>query len=470
MSFITTRSLQLRLAVRLAATYLVATALAVGVLFYRAYETANTLNDRELSQRAADLASSVSLDDGASARLILPPKLDAAYRAAADSDIFAVRGPDGRMLGAVPPSFGALVAKWPTPTDDPTYFHLKDFGDGTRQYDGLSLAFDNPIGSVSVWVARTIDANALASSVLREFLVDIAWVIPLVVLITLVIGVWVVRGGLKPVRRISEMAAAIGPNATSVRLPEKGLPNEITPLVAAINRALDRLEQGFEVQRQFTANAAHELRTPLAIVTAALDAMHGNGELAKLKDDVRRMNRLVEQLLRVARLDALALDVSGSVNLHQAAEEVVANLAPWALAQERTLAFVGPDRAVWVRGNDHAVADAIRNLIENAITHSPPSTEILVAVSERGCASVADRGPGIPSADRLKIFERFWRGRVADSPGAGLGLSIVREIVKAHCGEVRVDDNPGGGSIFTLQFPLRDRLKAADENMRQTVA
>jgi signal transduction histidine kinase len=362
------------------------------------------------------------------------------------------------------------VAKWPTPTDDPTYFHLKDFGDWTRQYDGLSLAFDNPVGAVSVWVARTTNANALASSVLREFLIDIAWVIPLVILITLAIGVWVIRGGLKPVRRISEMAAAIGPNATSVRLPEKGLPNEITPLVSAINRALGRLEQGFEIQRQFTANAAHELRTPLAIVTAALDAMHANGELAKLKADVGRMNRLVEQLLRVARLDALALDVSSSVNLNRAAAEVVANLAPWALTQDRTLAFMGPDRTVWIRGNDYAVADAIRNLIENAVTHSPPRTEILIAVSEEGCVSVADRGPGIPAADRQKIFDRFWRGRAAGSPGAGLGLSIVREIVKAHGGEVHVDDNPGGGSIFTLRFPLRDRLRSADGDMRQTVA
>jgi signal transduction histidine kinase len=448
------RSLQLRLAVRLALLYIAATAIVVGVLIYRAYDTAGTLNDRELSLRAADLAQYVSVDSKGVARLYLPPKVEAAYEAAAGNDIFAIRGPGGRVIAASPSSFGGLVTAWPDATDDPTYFHLNDLGVGSQDYYGLSLSVDSAAGPLAISVARAAGADALIHSLLREFVLDIAWLIPPLVMVTVAIGMLAIRGGLKPVREVSEMAATIGPNTTSIRLPDEHIPSEITPLVCAMNRALDRLEQGFVVQRQFTANAAHELRTPLAIITAALDAMEGNAELTKLKADVGRMNRLVEQLLRVARLDAVALDVSDTIDLNEIATSIVASMAPWAVAHERTIAFGGPDQPVLVKGNAHAIADAIRNLVENGVTHSPSRAEVTVNTHPDGSVSVADQGPGIPEEDRQRIFERFWRGKGAASQGAGLGLAIVTEIMKAHRGSTRVEEGPNGGVIVTLGFPL----------------
>ena len=448
------RSLQVRLAVRLAVLYVAATATAAGFLIYQAYDTAASLHDRELSLRAEDLARAVSRDQAGLPQLKVPAKLASGYAASTD-DIFAVRDAAGRILAASPPEFGDQVVKWPLAKDDPSYFHLTNLG--STDYYGLSVELKSTAGPVSVSVARTAGANDLVSSLLREFVVDVAWISPLFMLATLAIGILVVRGGLKPVRDISRMTAAIGPNSTSIRLPAANLPAEIKPLVDAVNAALDRLERGFLAQRQFTADAAHQLHTPLAIVTGALDSMQGNGELGRLRMDVARMNRLVEQLLRVARLDAVALELE-PVDLNEVASSVVGTLAAWAIPQGRTVAFVGADGPVWVHANGHAVADAITNLVENGIAHSPSGAEVTVKVDRHGRVAVIDHGCGVMPQERERIFDRFWRGNNPKGEGAGLGLAIVQEIMKAHNGGVTVQDNIGGGSVFTLLFPSHIKL------------
>jgi len=115
---------------------------------------------------------------------------------------------------------------------------------------------------------------------------------------------------------------------------------------------------------------------------------------------------------------------------------------------------------VWLHANAHAVTDAIRNVIENAVTHSPPGGEVAVTVHPDARVSIADRGGGVPPQDRKRIFERFWRGKGERAEGAGLGLSIVSEIMRTHDGSVTVDDQPGGGAVFTLAFPRAERRNA----------
>lgn len=452
MKVVPLRSLQAQLAIRLAALYVLATAIVVGILVYQAYETADTLNDRELTLRAVDLARYVAVDPAGMARLELPPTLADGYQAAGNTDIFVVRRGSGVVLDASPAKFGELAAKWPLGTDDPSYFHLKDFGQDGREYYGLTILQSSAVGPLSVSVARAADADILVHSLLREFVLDVGWIIPLLVSVTLVVGALAIRSAFRPIAEISQMAAGIAPGAMSIRLPGSNLPSEITPLVAAVNHALDRLEQGFDQQRQFTANAAHQLRTPLAIVTAALDALDENEEVTKIKADVARMNRLVDQLLRVARLDAVALDVSDRVDLNEIAADIVGSMAPWSLARKKPIAFHGEDKPVVIRGNRYAIGDAIRNLVENAVAHTPPGSEVTVSTNANGSVSVADHGPGIPAEQRDRIFERFWRGQGRESAGAGLGLAIVAEIMKAHQGTVRIDDNRGGGTVFTLSF------------------
>jgi len=478
MSFGRFRSLQVRLAVRLAVLYVAAAAIAVGVLVYQAYDTAGSLNDRELGLRAEDLARAMVADGAGQPHLDLPSKLAAAYAAAPEDDLFAIRDTNGRIIAASLAEFGDRVSKWPPATDEPSYFRLSGAGSedfGSETYYGLSVALQTAAGPMWISVARTEGSDALIRSLLREFVLHAIWVSPLLMLATLAIGIFAIRNGLKPVREISRMAASIGPDATSVRLPERNLPTEIMPLVHSINHALDRLAKGFAVQREFTANAAHELRTPLAIITSALETMNRNSELEKLRTDVARMNRLVEQLLRVARLDAVALEF-GTVDLNKVASSVVAAMAPWAIAQGKAIAFAGTEWPVNVKANAHALEDALRNLIENAVAHAPAGTEVTVTVDRAGRIDVADRGRGVPPKDRENIFKRFWRGAGEKKEGAGLGLAIVSEIMRAHRGSVSVADNPGGGALFTLSFPpvqaadskIAGRCIAGDEGRAET--
>lgn len=307
----------------------------------------------------------------------------------------------------------------------------------------------------SIHAARELSEEALADRFVGEFLRDAAWLFPVFAAVLLAVVVWTIRGGLQPVRRVSAEATAIGPQAPGGRLSLAGLPSEITPLVGAANQALDRLEEGFQAQRRFTADAAHELRTPLTILTAGLDSLEDTDEVAKMRDDVARMNRLVQQLLRVARLNAKPLARRERLDLSTVAASTAEHLAPWCVAEGHPLGLDLPDQPVWVFGDPDALADALRNLIENAVVHTPIGVEINVSVAASGVMTVADSGPGVPTGERTRIFERFVRLRGgAPKLGSGLGLSIVAEIVKAHGGGIEVADVPGGGGVFKVSIPL----------------
>jgi signal transduction histidine kinase len=206
------------------------------------------------------------------------------------------------------------------------------------------------------------------------------------------------------------------------------------------------------MQREFTADAAHELRTPLAVLAAHLDSLEDKKVAAALREDVERMGRLVGQLLSVAQLEALDAAAEETADLHAIAVDVAASLAPFALRRSRAVAVSGEPGVALVRGNAEALRQAVRNLVENALQHTPPDTTVEVSVSAAPALQVTDRGPGVPAADRERLFERFWRGR-RSGDGAGLGLAIVQRIVAAHGGSLTVDDAPGGGGRFTIQLP-----------------
>lgn len=448
MKWLPNNSLQMRLATRLGALFLLATIILVGVFLYLSYNLADSLNRRDLFELADELAEEMD-EDG---RIDDIEELVALGWLNADTR-YAVFDSERRVLSASDPAFAAMVTERGMVSGGTDLFRLDDFGTPPRSYLGLVANERSDAGRVTVVAAEPEQAEqALLNAIVWEVLLKAAWFMPVFIFVTLLVGVLAIRGGLQPLRKTAQEAASIKPDALSARLGTSNLPSEVFPLVSAVNGALDRLEEGFEVQRRFTANAAHELRTPLAIITGALDAMDDNAELRKVRQDIARMNRLVEQLLQAARLDALPLDTHESLDLRKIAHHVLEYMAPLAIENGQSIELTEPDTPVYIHGNPHAVEDAIRNLIENAIVHGRSVGPIEVRVEAGGSITVCDHGPGVSSEDRERLFDRFWRGRNVSAAGAGLGLSIVQEIMKIHWGEVSVDDNVGGGACFTLKF------------------
>jgi signal transduction histidine kinase len=224
----------------------------------------------------------------------------------------------------------------------------------------------------------------------------------------------------------------------------------------AVNQALDRLDQGFRVQREFTADAAHELRTPLTVLRTRIDTLADQQVARTLRQDIEGMSRIVSQLLEIAELDTFVVDPLEKTDLQSVCAEVAEFIAPLALAQGKNVALSAETGPTWVKGNAEMLYRAIRNLAENAIYHTPGGTAVEIVVEGNGTVSVLDQGPGIAAAERELVFRRFWRRDRRRSGNAGLGLSIVRRIVDAHSARITVDNRPTGGAQFSLNFALAE--------------
>lgn len=270
----------------------------------------------------------------------------------------------------------------------------------------------------------------------------------------------VMRRAIAPLRLASQRAAAIGPRSSGVRLPTEGMAEEVLPLIAAVNGALQRLDSALEAQRQFTADAAHELLTPLAVLRANIDTIADKETAAAFRQDVNAISDLVTQLLELSEFDGLDPAQAEVIDPADVCIEVAAMMAPAAHAEKKDIAFTGPRRPTSAYSCPKALARALRNLVKNALTATPPGTTVEIILHDDGAISVSDKGPGVPSDKREIIFRRFWRGAHGNRPGAGLGLSIVKRFVDTYGGTIEVGDAPGGGAVFTLHLPSPDEAPA----------
>jgi signal transduction histidine kinase len=329
--------------------------------------------------------------------------------------------------------------------------------------DFYSLALKRGDGGNAIWVkvAQNIQhPDVIFDDIVSSYLGHIGWFTVAILALLLAIDMIVIRSALKPVLRASEIASAIDPAKTNLRLPDHDVPLELFPLINSMNQALDRLEQGIRVQREFTADAAHELRTPLAVLRTRVETMPDREGLDALKADIMVMTHVVNQLMEMAEVEGNSTPPTTAADLHAVSAEVAAMMAEIAIRQDRAIALTGTASPVWVRGDGAMIFRAVRNLVENAIKHTPPATVVELQVGNDGSVAVMDRGPGVPEQDREFIFRRFWRADRNPTlnnsfQGAGLGLAIVAKIAEIHAGAVTVTSRPGGGAVFTLQFARR---------------
>lgn len=274
---------------------------------------------------------------------------------------------------------------------------------------------------------------------------------------------WVVGVSLRPVQRIRAELAARQPEDLSP-VAETGLPDEIHPLVHELNLLLERTRSAFAAQKQFVGDAAHELRSPLAALRLQLQALRRSGDedgrraaVERLAAGIDRASRLIEQLLSMARYDTAAAQAPPQrVELVQLMRQAVSDVLPAANAKSMD---IGMDDAApaWVSGHGDALALLARNLLDNAVKYTPASGRIDIGLrndAEGVVLSVDDSGPGIPAAERERVFDRFYRAANHDAVGSGLGLSIVASVAARHGARVTLDDAPElGGLRVRVRFP-----------------
>lgn len=261
-----------------------------------------------------------------------------------------------------------------------------------------------------------------------------------------------IRRSLRP---LDDLAAEVASRSTEdlAELEERSLPQELDGLVGAINYLLHHLRRRLESERRFTADAAHELRTPLAalkihaqVALATRDAEQQQHALNQTVSGVERSIRIVQQLLRLARLDSLSHpDDMASVDLGELGKELMLEAGG---QTERKLLLDLPPEAVVVDGDEGLLAVAWRNLLENAQRHTPPGSTITLFVEADGgkvCIGVADDGPGCPAADLPRLQERFYRGSRPTAEGSGLGLATVSRIAQLHGAHLELSNRSGGG-------------------------
>ncbi len=437
--------------------------------------------DRALEYNLQALAQLVTVQQGTPSFNLPGPAREILRADDADQVYYQVKTAAGELLSGdrgmpAPPSDETPV---------PGEIHLRDdemLGLEVRvAYTWVRLDSAQPRPAlVQVQVAETREKRSvLATEIIKGVMLPQFAILPLAVLL-----VWLalVRG-IQPLSRLEQRIRARKPDDLSP-LDERAVPLEVVPLVSSVNDLLTRLKESVATQKRFLADAAHQLKTPLAGLRMQADlAQREAHDAEELKRSLKqighasvRATHTVNQLLALARAESSGRSVAPQAcNLAEITMEVVRDALPRAMDKGLDLGYEGalPEASgVVLEGNRTLIKEAVSNLVDNALNYTPSSTEQPGVVTARVLADpfgqvlvlqVEDTGPGIPPAERELVFQPFYRALGTDVDGSGLGLSIVREIAHQHHAEIQVEPAQTGGPLPGTRISLRFRLKDRPE-------
>ncbi len=316
----------------------------------------------------------------------------------------------------------------------------------------------DPPSNITIEVAEQLEIRQeLILKILASFWLPLFLFVPLLIFIIW----WIIGIALKPVYSLSNEINQRESNDFSP-INEDQTPKEIHSLIQSMNSMLQRIQASFVREQQFTDNAAHELRTPLAAMKAQAQVLIRKSShlpefhegLNDLHLSIDRATQMIEQLLELARLQSGVTDTH-RIDLNTIVEETITDLSPLARRSNVSINLTN-HKHCWINGNPHALTIMVKNVIDNAIKFSPQGSEVKVEVYEKDdqvVLAITDQGPGIPDAEKGKIFERFYRVRKSNHfTGSGLGLSIVKWVIDLHQADILMLNNTPGGLRVELTF------------------
>lgn len=437
-------------------------ALSMPIILHHLLEAQTSFVQRTFMQRQAELlAQYIERDEsgqsGKEWRLALPSSIDDLYSAGYGRYWYSILSADHRVLFS---SDGVDRPIFP-PNSQGGVANVVS-GDESISVVGVSRRVSRHGSDFIIQVAEYPQhEDVIIDDIVTSFLTNVGWVVAPLLGLLLVVDVLIFRKMLRPLRQVSEQAANYSLDQSTVRLNAEGLPSEIVPLVRAVNDALGRIETSYNLHRDFSADAAHELRTPLAILRAKIELLDDAKARASLLSIVDAMTHVLTQLMHLAEVEVFVLESRETTDLHKVASDLIEMMAPLALDQRKEIELLGHEGAVMVLGNEILIGRALRNLLDNAIRFSPDDRAIELSVEADGSVAVTDYGPGVNASDRERILQRFWRKDRSAHGHAGLGLSIVQKICKLHQAEFSMQHLSPQGVRMVLKFRRAPDAQAA---------